>query len=274
MVKSHYYCDRSAEHTGGIAGCLLKRVALALSSGGMFGGYQAGVWKELETLIRPDAVLGASIGSLNGWAIAGGASADELRDWWLRVGSAQKFAFRFPKHWLDGIVDSDWLLRQIEALYETYPRQTDFGVVLTELPRFRPTVFVNQEVGWRHLAASCAVIGVLPMYRPNKRIYADGGLLDPRPRSAYSHFNVDVVISVNILPIRQHSAYGLMINSLQRVTRYAPTVAMPILEVGPKDFLGGVGAAGRFRRENFDRWFEQGREAMRKCLPHLETILR
>jgi len=252
----------------------MKRVALALSSGGMFGGYQAGVWKELETMIRPDAVLGASIGSLNGWAIAGGAGADELRDWWLRVGSSQKFRFRFPKHWLDGIVDCEWLLTQIESLYETYRRRTDFGVVLTELPKFRPTVFVNREVSWRHLAASCAVIGVLPMYRQEKHVYADGGLLDPRPLSAFSHFNVDLVISVNILPIRGRSAYGAMINGLQRVTRYAPAVTPPILEMGPENFLGGVQSAGRFRRENFDLWFEQGREAVRKRLPELETILR
>jgi predicted acylesterase/phospholipase RssA len=252
----------------------VKRVALALSSGGMFGGYQAGVWKELETLIRPDAVLGASVGCLNGWAIAGGASADELRDWWLRFGAAQKLGFRFPRRWLDGIVQSELILAQIEALYQAYPRQTDFGVVLTELPRFRPRLFVNQEVNWRHLAASCAVIGVLPMQQFDKRTYADGGILDPRPLSGFSHFDIDVVISVNILPIRARSAYGGMIKSLQWVTRYASSVNVKILEIGPADFLGGLGDAVRFKRENFDRWFTEGRAAMRKQLPSLETILR
>jgi predicted acylesterase/phospholipase RssA len=261
-------------HTRKSADGALKRVALALSSGGMFGGYQAGVWKELETLIRPDAVLGASIGSLNGWAIAGGASADELRDWWLRFGDAHKLALRFPKGWLTGIVDSGRILAQIEALHRAYPRQIDFGVVLTELPRFRPRLFVNDQVDWRHLAASCAVIGVLPMHRFDKRIYADGGLLDPRPLSGFSHFNIDVVIGVNVLPIRPRSAYGAMIKSLQWVTRYAPRVNVSIVEVGPEQFLGGLGDAVRFKRENFDRWFEQGREAMRKQLPLLETILR
>jgi predicted acylesterase/phospholipase RssA len=252
----------------------LKRIALALSSGGMFGGYQAGVWKELETLIRPDAVLGASIGSLNGWAIAGGASADDLRDWWLRFGRAQKIGFRFPTRWLDGIVDSGPILAQIETLYQAYPRQTDFGVILTEVPRFRPHLFVNNEVDWRHLAASCAVIGVLPLQRFDKRIYADGGILDPRPLFGFSRFDIDAVISVNILPIRARSAYGGVIRSLQWVTRYPPHSDVKILEIGPADFLGGLEDAIRFKRENFDRWFEQGREAMRKQLPSLETILR
>lgn len=240
----------------------------------MFGAYQAGVWKELETLIRPDAVLGVSIGSLNGWAIAGGASADDLRDWWLRFGRAQKLGFRFPRRWLDGVADSGPILAQIESLYQAYARQTDFGVVLTELLRFRPRLFVNEEVDWRHLAASCAVIGVLPMQRFDKRIYADGGILDPRPLSGFSRFDIDLVISVNILPIRARSAYGGMIKSLQWVTRYSPSLNIQILEIGPADFLGGLGDAVRFKRENFDRWFQQGREAMRKQVPTLETILR
>jgi predicted acylesterase/phospholipase RssA len=240
----------------------------------MFGGYQAGVWKELETLVQPDVVLGASIGSLNGWAIAGGATADELREWWLRVGGAQKLAFRFPKRWLDGVVNSEPLLTEIEALYNAYPRQRDFGVVLTELPRFRPRLFVNQEVDWRHLAASCAVIGVLPMHQLPKRVYADGGLLDPRPLSGFSQFTLDAVVSVNVLPVRPRSAYGALITSLQWATRYAPFITTPIVEVGPQDFLGGIGDAVCFKRDNFERWFSQGREAMRKRLPDLQTILR
>ena len=199
-----------------------KRVALALSSGGMFGAYQAGVWKELETVVRPDAVLGASIGSLNGWAIAGGATAEELRDWWRRVGGAQKLSLRFPKRLLDGVVNSEWLLAEIQALYHAYPRKIDFGVVLTQLPLLRQRLFVNQEVDWRHLAASCAVIGVLPMHKLDRRIYADGGILDARPLTAFSHFHPDVIISVNVLPIRRRTAYGAMVEGLRWATRYSP----------------------------------------------------
>lgn len=252
----------------------MKRVALALSSGGMFGGYQAGVWKELETLIQPNVVLGASIGSLNGWAIAGGATGDELRDWWLSIGGAQEFALRLPKRWLDGVVDSDLLMTQIESLYRAFPRRTDYGVILTEMPRFRPRLFVNEEVDWRHLAASCAVIGVLKMHRFEKRVYADGGILDPRPLSGVAHFRPDVIISVNVLPVRSQGAYGAMIRGLQQVTRYSPSITAPIIEVGPKGFLGSIGDAVRFKRDNFDHWFQQGREAMKKCFPDLETILR
>ena len=54
-----------------------------LSAGGMFGAYQAGVWKALSPVFRPDVVIGCSVGSINGWAIAGGISGDELIRTWL-----------------------------------------------------------------------------------------------------------------------------------------------------------------------------------------------
>jgi len=44
----------------------------------MFGAYQAGAWKVLSEQIEIDLVVGASVGAVNGWSIAGGCSADEL----------------------------------------------------------------------------------------------------------------------------------------------------------------------------------------------------
>ena len=59
------------------------KTALVLSGGGMFGAWQAGVWRALAPYLKPDLVVGASVGALNGWAIAGGASPDELIDSWM-----------------------------------------------------------------------------------------------------------------------------------------------------------------------------------------------
>jgi predicted acylesterase/phospholipase RssA len=60
-----------------------KRVALVLSGGGMFGAWQVGAWRALAGRVRPDLVVGASVGSLNGYAIAGGACSDEHGEFWL-----------------------------------------------------------------------------------------------------------------------------------------------------------------------------------------------
>ena len=62
------------------------RRALVFSGGGMFGAWQAGVWRGIASRLDrpPDLIVGASVGSLNGYAIAGGATPDELCGFWRK----------------------------------------------------------------------------------------------------------------------------------------------------------------------------------------------
>ena len=65
----------------------MKR-ALVFSGGGVFGAWQAGVWRGLTARFEqpPEMIVGASVGSLNGYAIAGGSSAEELCEFWRQPG--------------------------------------------------------------------------------------------------------------------------------------------------------------------------------------------
>src|SRR5438045_859004 len=62
--------------------------ALVLSAGGMFAAWEVGVWKALRERIHFDIVVGASAGSWNGWAIAGGATPDDLEREWMNPRTA------------------------------------------------------------------------------------------------------------------------------------------------------------------------------------------
>ena len=71
--------------------------ALILSGGGMFAAWQAGAWQELsKKMPKPEWVIGASAGSLNAWAIAGGLPPEDLIDRWLHLESYSRFHWRFP----------------------------------------------------------------------------------------------------------------------------------------------------------------------------------
>ena len=72
--------------------------ALVLSAGGMYGAYQAGAWKALADVFHPDLVVGASIGALTGWAIAGGCHPDELVDRWLHLEAAERYPLEVSPH--------------------------------------------------------------------------------------------------------------------------------------------------------------------------------
>jgi len=66
----------------------------------MFGAYQAGVWKRIATLFRPDVVIGTSAGALNAWAIASRCSPEDLIARWLdpRLGSMLRLKMLGPLH--------------------------------------------------------------------------------------------------------------------------------------------------------------------------------
>src|SRR5580658_6487681 len=94
--------------------------ALVLSGGGLFGAWQAGAWAALAGRFQPDLIVGASVGSLNGYAIACGVSPEKLRELWL---TEQRTAFsQLPAH--------------ICGLMEHRP-QIDFALVITDLLRMK-----------------------------------------------------------------------------------------------------------------------------------------
>lgn len=56
--------------------------ALVLSGGGLFGAWQAGAWSVLSREFEPELIVGASIGSVNGYLIACGVGPEELMGLW------------------------------------------------------------------------------------------------------------------------------------------------------------------------------------------------
>src|ERR1700722_16255533 len=141
------------------------RVALVLSGGGMFGAWQAGAGGALAGRVQPDLIVGASVGALNGFVIAGGGSPGELVELWRR-----------PDF---GALDR--LKENLDELIERYTLRTEYAVVLTDVFRLKPRIFQDAQITARHLAASCAIPMVLPPYKIDGRWCNDGGLLNPLP---------------------------------------------------------------------------------------------
>src|ERR1700680_3974446 len=102
-----------------------RRTALVLSVGSMFAAWQVGVWRALAARLQPDLVVGASAGALNGWAIAGGAGAEDLAEFWMRPELA-KFG-NLPEI--------------IRALMQRFQLSWNYAAVLTDLLRLKPKIF-------------------------------------------------------------------------------------------------------------------------------------
>lgn len=253
-----------------------NRRALVLSAGGLFGAYQAGAWLELEAVFQPDLVVGASVGSLNGWAIAGGATGDQLYDWWSRVGSHQTVSSgnlrrRFPRSWRQGVIDCAPLFEQIQKLHASWRRQRDFAVVATSLPGLRVREFWNEDVTWRHLAASCAVPAFIDLQKLGGNTFGDGGLLDhcPLAPALAPRYGArpEIVVLVDVLPGWPVAPLKTAVRLMQRISGYQRLNPKEtrLVTIGPEALLGGLRDCMYFDAERNQRWFDQGRADARRA---------
>src|SRR4051794_18773525 len=110
-----------------------EKTALVLSGGGMFGAYQAGVWASLADSIRFDMVVGVSIGSLNGWLIAGGCSAASLQEQWLDLGAVSRVEWRYPERLSEGIIDPTVAGSWIRRIFESSTPKVRYALVVTRM---------------------------------------------------------------------------------------------------------------------------------------------
>jgi NTE family protein len=223
------------------------KTALVLSGGGLFGAWQAGAWRALSRGFAPDLVVGASIGSLNGYAIAGGASADELAQFWLQPENAR-------------LRD---LPATIQNLMARFSPRIEFAVVLTDAMRLKPKIFRGAEITWRHLAASCAIPGVLRHYRIGGRWYTDGGLLNPLPVWAAEELGTTRILALNALPQIPSALLKPFVKGFRRVAGHHPPLrgGVKLVTIETDGALGSMSEALRWRGDNVERWMELGFEA-------------
>jgi NTE family protein len=223
------------------------KTALVLSGGGLFGAWQAGAWRALSRSFAPDLVVGASIGSLNGYAIAGGASADELARFWLQPENA-----RFRD-----------LPATIQNLMARFSPRVEFAAVLTDAMRLKPKIFRGAEIPWRHLAASCAIPGVLRHYRIGGRWYTDGGLLNPLPVWAAEELGATRILALNALPQIPSVLLKPFVKGFRRVAGHHPPLSegIKLVTIETDGALGSMSEALRWRGDNVERWMELGFEA-------------
>jgi len=190
--------------------------------------------------------VGASVGSLNGYAIAGGAAPEDLRALWRRPELAQ---------W-------NRLPQTIPALMDRFPLRMDYAVVVTDLLRLKPKIFRGGEISWQHLAASCAVPLVRPQQKIGGRRYSDGGLLNPLPVWAAVELGATHVIALQALPDVPSVLLRPFVLGFRFLAGYHPPLpaGVEVRIIEPSRRLGSMRDALSWKRENIERWLDQGYE--------------
>jgi NTE family protein len=227
------------------------RTALVLSAGGLWAAWEVGVWEVLRTKFRPDLIVGASAGSLNGWAIAGGCAPEELEAQWLDPRAACLIEFGLHA---TGCFRPEALHRVTRDLFERYHPRVEYGLTMVQVPSMRLRVVRGRDVTWRHLAASCSIPLGFPPIRIDGKYYVDGGLLGGVPLFAAESLGATRAIALNVL-----TTFHFRI--LRRVLwTHRPTDALDIVRVEPSARLGSLRDAVVWSPDNIRRWIDLGRE--------------
>lgn len=172
-----------------------SNVALVLGGGGHHGAYEVGMMRALlEHGIRPDLVVGTSVGALNGAAIASDPSldmVDRLREAWLNLDEDRIFGGSIFAVAANLVRTRTHLHsnRALRGLIERLLPVTTFEDLLVPFQCVAACIERAAE-HWFHegplveaILASAAVPGVLPPVEIGGEHFVDGGIVNSIPIS-------------------------------------------------------------------------------------------
>jgi NTE family protein len=226
------------------------RDALVLSAGGLWAAWEVGAWNVLAPRFRPDLIVGASAGAWNAWAIAGGATPEQLAEQWLDPRAGKIMQFHLHSR---GVLRGEPLMEMARELFDLYQPRMPFALTMVELPSLRSYIVREDKVTWRHLAASCAIPFGFPPVEIDGRLYVDGGLRSGLPLWAAEALGAQRAFALNVL-----STPGFRL--LHRVMRgKRASSALRVTRLEPSHRLGSLRDAVIWNPSNIERWIEMGR---------------
>ena len=262
-----------------------------LGGGGARGAAQVGVLQALfeAGVEAPSAIVGTSVGALNGASIAAYpslAGTMMLREVWLSRQAAAVFQAHPLSLIISGLRDQQSLMPQqnVRRLIEramaltgitTFEKlRVPLAVIATDLNAGKPAVFRSGELE-PALLASTAIPGLFPSVRINDREHLDGGVVDNTPMdTAVDDGAKDILVislmgggefehAPNSLPeliarTLQLSLHHQMLSDYERLRHQARIVVLcPI--TAPT-------ATWEMKREHVETVMEASRKAMAKLL--------
>lgn len=269
------------------------RTILVLGGGGMKGIAHVGVWKALEEAgVRPDAIIGTSIGALIGTCLSAGMGWRELAEIARKLKREDIVSINKRAVWLGGVREASVFDGEH---YLNYIRRSlpveEFSELKIPL-RMNAVSLVSGEEVWfgtgvrddaplaEVVYASCAV----PIYFPPMKIgddhLVDGGVLDVLPLKRAIEWGAERIIAVDVgsdlLPpdpgyfdrgmIAIHDRVLNINLKVQRQQCMDGYEGPPMLYVRPK-----IGHLHAFDFERTQFFLEEGYRAAREALAGAEA---
>ena len=244
------------------------KTALVLSSGGLFGAYQAGVWSYLaESSFQPDIVVGASVGALNGWAIAGGCRPLDLVDQWLDETRSNVLRRKQNPGFRAGFFEGEPLRHLTQRIFSDYPPSPNFGLVLVQLPFLRSRLITGDFVTATHLFATASIPLAMPAVSIGGRTFTDGGLLEDVPLWAAVRMGATSIVAIDAMHFDCPWWYRAGVSPMGLFApRLKSEVRLQTILIRPSRPLGHYSEALSWNRARIQSWLDLGYSDARRTL--------
>jgi NTE family protein len=190
------------------------RVAFVLGGGGHHGAYEVGmIWALLESDVRPDLVVGTSVGALNGAAVAAEPTMEmvaRLKQVWLNVDEGSIFGgsllagaanlVRSRTHLHSNRTLRDLIGRLLPARFDELA--VPFQCVAASIERSAEHWFAEGPLA-DAILASTAVPGVLPPVEIGGEHFVDGGIVNSIPISRAVELGAKEIFVLHVGRIEQ-----------------------------------------------------------------------
>ena len=175
----------------------MKKLGIALSSGGARGFAHIGILQEFEkNNIHPDYVTGTSMGAIIGALYCSGHSAFEIEK--LVKSKEWKTALKiaFPKA---GLVKGDEIRNFLKKVLKKNFKElnTRFTCIATNVDTGKKVVLNKGDLS-KAVYASMAVPGIFTPLIYKNMVLVDGGLVEPVPTKQLKEEGIDFIIGVNL----------------------------------------------------------------------------
>ena len=263
----------------------MKKLALVLGGGACKGYAHIGVIKVLEQHgIKPDLIVGTSMGAVIGGVYAGGKNIDYIITISKQLTSKKLMDFNlinaiFTTGIMSGKKLKKILVQELGNLTHD-DLKIPFVATATDILDGK-LVLLKQGVVVENIMASAAIPGVYPVVQKNNQILCDGGLLNNVPDDIAREIASDyVILSIDVIADYAKQVentkikiMGLTINALTimqtQITKLKGNNSDLRINISQPD----VGQMS-FDAENIQKSINYGINAMKKNVTKLKKLLQ
>lgn len=260
-----------------------KKIGLALGSGGSRGVAHIGVIKALEEEgIRPDYIVGCSMGAVVGAAYANGLSVDEMFEIVSKLKAIQLIDLSaIPLTRLALLRGNKMLNLLVNSIGETTFDQLKipFRCIASDLYSGR-LVTLSEGSVTQAVKASSSIPGVFPPVKLDGKLLVDGGVLCRVPTEQVKEMGADVVIAVDVLDNAKESVTEVK-NMIALVIRIFDMMDHNRNEMqktisGCKDeawIVPEIKGMVQYAMKDFDRAYEEGYAAAKAKMQEIKELI-